>query len=400
MTDDLIDLVDAMRANPETTEALGQRYGVDTSDLFTAAGIREALGILRPMGENIEAYRLTGAHEYADKLAIQHEGRRLFEAVQAGEREPLTRVGLGALLDADLPPEQFIVDGLLHRGGNVLFTAARKSGKSTTIGNLIRSLVDGDNFLDVFEVVEHRRVALVDLELSTGTLQRWLREQGIVNQDAVDVYPLRGRARSFNIMNDAARSAIAEDLRGADVLILDPLRPLADALGLNEHTEMGRVLEALDALKAEAGISECIVVHHHGHNSDRARGDSRLEDWPDAIWRLNRDNIEDPRALRMFSAFGRDVDTAAGALRLDGKRLTFTGDVPAAKADRWAERIVEYLTEHGECKTAKLRDGIGLNVNGAADVLANAVASGLVVVRSEGPAKFYSLPTGEDNSPF
>lgn len=398
---DLLELVSAMRENPDTLAQLGERYGVDTSDTFTVAGIAEALRVLRPLGETVEAYRLTGAHDYAEKLSIQAEGRKLFEASQATEREPLTRVGLGDLLNADLPPEQFVVEGLLHRGGNVMFTAARKSGKSTTVGNLIRSLVDGDAFLDAFEVTETRRVALVDLELSPGTLQRWLRDQGIVNTGSVDVYPLRGRARSFDILNDASRAAIADDLRGADVLILDPLRPLADALGLNEHTEMGRLLEALDALKAEAGISEAIVVHHHGHNADRARGDSRLEDWPDAIWRLNRDNVEDPRALRMFSAFGRDVDTAAGALRLDGKRLTFTGDVPAAKGEMWTERIVAYLAEHGESKTATLREGIGLNVNGAADVLAAAVASGAVTVRSEGPSKLYSVPSGKDDEqPF
>src|SRR5690606_21317360 len=105
-----------------------------------------------------------------------------------------------------------------------------------------------------FPVNEKRRVMLLDFELSEATLQRWLREQGIKNVGAVSVLSLRGKARQFDILDDANRARIAEMIRGHDVLILDPLRPLADALGLNEHTEMGRLLEAFDTLKVEAEI--------------------------------------------------------------------------------------------------------------------------------------------------
>ncbi|MDZ5145342.1 AAA family ATPase [Microbacterium testaceum] len=388
-----------LRKSPETVSFLNERYGVDLN-LYTRSGLETLQGVLASMGEANIKHHSSEVQDELHKIRVREDAKRAFFAERAEELEDLPDLGLTELLSTDISPEQFVVQDLLLDGGNVMFTAARKSGKSTVVGNLIRSLVDGDAFLDSFDVVKRRTVTLVDLELSPGTLQRWLREQGIRNTDAVRILPLRGKARAFNIMDDATRARIANQIAGTDVLILDPLRPLADALGLNEHTEMGRLLEAFDALKTEAGISEGVIVHHHGHNSDRARGDSRLEDWPDAIWRLNRDNLDDPKALRMFSAFGRDVEVEQGALRLDGRRLTFTGDVPAAKGDMWTERIVAFLAENGESNTATIREGIGMAANLGAPIFKAAVESGVIVVRNEGPAKFYSLPTGDADTPF
>lgn len=53
-----------------------------------------------------------------------------------------------------------------------------------------------------------------------------------------------------------------------------------------------------------------------GHANERARGYSRFQDWPDAIWRLVRDNDE-PSSARYFSAYGRDVNVAEGRLSFD-----------------------------------------------------------------------------------
>lgn len=70
--------------------------------------------------------------------------------------------------------------------------------------------------------------------------------------------------------------------------MLDCLRPILDALGLDESREARRFLVAFDALLADAGTEHAALVHHIGHQNERACGDSRLQDWPDAIWKLNR----------------------------------------------------------------------------------------------------------------
>jgi hypothetical protein len=68
-----------------------------------------------------------------------------------------------------------------------------------------------------------------------------------------------------------------------------------------------------------------------GHSGERARGASRLRDWPDVEWRLVREKTEngdvDPAAPRYFSAYGRDVDVPESRLVFDPatRHLTLEG---------------------------------------------------------------------------
>jgi hypothetical protein len=139
---------------------------------------------------------------------------------------------------------------------------------------------------------------------------------------------LRGKVSAFDITDDRVRAQWARRLRdaGCDFLIFDCLRPLLDALGLDENKDCGKVLVAFDALLDEAGVTDALVVHHMGHGQERARGDSRLLDWPDAIWSLVRED-DNPHSKRFFRAHGRDVDVAEGEIAYDPatRRLTYQG---------------------------------------------------------------------------
>lgn len=251
--------------------------------------------------------------------------------------------------DADA---QYRIDRLAPAQGRVLLSAQYKAGKSTVVGNLLRSLADGDPFLGRFPVTtQSQRVVLIDNELSENTMRRWLRDQGIITTDRVDVVALRGRIGAFNILNEGVRAEWAERLGGADYLILDCLRPVLDALGLDENHDAGRFLVAFDALLADSGISEAVVVHHMGHSGERARGDSRLQDWPDATWRLVREKDE-PDSPRYFTAYGRDVDIPEGYLEFDAdtRRLIYTDGTRQARARKADEEevlkeIIEILVE-------------------------------------------------------
>jgi hypothetical protein len=168
-------------------------------------------------------------------------------------------------------------------------------------------------------------VALLDFEMSPRQLDAWLDAQRIHHDDRVHVESLRGNAAAFNLLDEATRKQWADQLRERQVacLIVDCLRPILDALGLDEHHDAGRFLQALDALLREAGVSDCLVVHHMGHGGERSRGDSRLRDWPDVEWRLVRQD-EDPASPRFISAYGRDVDISESRLAYDPptRRLT------------------------------------------------------------------------------
>ncbi|MFA4052534.1 AAA family ATPase [Mycobacteroides chelonae] len=238
--------------------------------------------------------------------------------------------GLDALLAEPDEDAAYRVDEVWPVGGRILLAAQYKAGKSTLVGNAIRSLVDGDPFLGRFSMAPVGQVALIDTELDRRTLRRWLRDQGIRNTAAVSVVSLRGAVSTFDITDPATRTEWAKRLAGADVVILDCLRPVIDALGLSEDKDAGRVLVAFDALLAEIGADEGLVVTHMGHQNERARGDSRLLDWADSLWKVVRGGDEgddDTTRPSFFSALGRDVALPEGKLSFDPatRHLTYEG---------------------------------------------------------------------------
>lgn len=226
-----------------------------------------------------------------------------------------TPVLLSDFLAEEDPPAEYRIAGLLPVGGRAMLAAQFKSGKTTMVGNLLRSLADGDDFLNAY-ATRPAKVVLIDDEMDPRQLRRWLRSQQIRKTDHVKIVSLRGRVGAFAITNPDVRALWAERLRNAEVLIFDCLRPVLDALNMDENHEAGRFLVAYDALLKEAGVGESVVVHHMGHGGDRSRGDSRLRDWPDVEWRLIRQG-EAPNAPRYFSAYGRDVDVPEVAITYD-----------------------------------------------------------------------------------
>jgi hypothetical protein len=164
--------------------------------------------------------------------------------------------------------------------------------------------------------------------MGRNQLRRWYRDQQIKDTERVVVIPMRGQAASFNLADPGVRAAWVTRLRalGVTYLIIDCLRPILDALGLDEHHDVGAFLVPLDALLVEAGIPDALVVHHMGHANERSRGDSRLRDWPDVEWRLMRKD-DDPASARFFTAYGRDVDVGEQELGYDAttRLLTIVG---------------------------------------------------------------------------
>lgn len=236
---------------------------------------------------------------------------------------------LDDFLSTEDDPVRYRVDRLMPIGARIVVAAQYKSGKTTLRDNLVRALVDEEHFLGDFAVEPlPGRVAVIDNELDERTLRRWLRDQKISHPGRVGVLPLRGKVGTFDILDRAVRSRWAQRLRAIDaaVVVFDCLRPVLDALGLDEHKDAGRFLVAFDALLDEAGVSEAALVHHMGHNGERSRGDSRLLDWPDVTWRLIRKDADNPASPRFFTAFGRDVDVPEGLLLYDhdSRRLTLT----------------------------------------------------------------------------
>lgn len=262
------------------------------------------------------------------QLEVNELAARQLRGERAAERPPVEL--LTDFLGLDLGDAEYRIDGLLPAGGRAMLAAQYKAGKSTMIGNLIRSLADGDVFLG-----EHQAnptagpIVLLDTELDRRMIQDWYTRQGIQRTDRVALISLRGKLSSFDITDPVVLQTWADTLAELQpsVVILDPLRPVLDAIGLDEDKEAGRFLVAFDELLDRAGAGEAVVVHHMGHQGERARGSSRLRDWPDVEWRLLRHDPDDPASPRFFTAYGRDVDVSERELTFNPSlgRLTIFG---------------------------------------------------------------------------
>ncbi|WP_142280113.1 AAA family ATPase [Mycobacterium paraense] len=257
----------------------------------------------------------------AEQLRIDSEAKALVAAENRPNIEFPPVRSLTEFLAQPMAPQRWRVGQVLPTAARAILSAQYKAGKTTLRDNLIRSLVDREPFLGQFEVHDPAKaLVLIDNELSEHMVQDWLARQGIQNTDAVaDVITLRGKVSTFNLFDDTCREAWAKRFRdlGCDYLILDCLRPILDAFGMDENREAGLFLVRFDALLESAGIRDALLIHHMGHNGERSRGDSRLLDWPDANWRLLREDPEDPASDRYFSAFGRDVAVPEGRLTFD-----------------------------------------------------------------------------------
>lgn len=249
------------------------------------------------------------------------------------------------------------LDQLWPAGGRVILSAQYKAGKSTLIANLIRSFADGHPFLGKYTPTRPTgAITLIDDELDTNMLRRWLREQQIDNTDQANILPLRGRISTFNILDPIIRSTWARRLRdvGTEILIFDCLRPVLDSLGLDENHDVGKFLVPFDELLLESGISEGLVVHHAGHQGERSRGDSRLRDWPDVEWRIVReaedtDDTTGRRPRAYFSALGRDVEEPEGLLSYEPSTRWLTlagGNRKQTEADAAIPDVLAYITQN------------------------------------------------------
>lgn len=274
---------------------------------------------------------------------VAREAKRLLAEEESPVHAPPPILPMSERIKIQREPTPWRVEGWQLQGTKATLIAQGKSGKTLTSNNLIRALVDGDKFLDNAKVMRIAgSVTVLDFEMPEEMAEDWLKKQGIKNLDRVNLCALRGSAASFNIIDPKVREWWALKLAefATDYVILDCLRPVLDALNMDEHRDAGKFFGAFDALLKEAGVSEALVIHHMGHGGERSRGDSRIVDWPDVEWRMCREDPNDKRSPRFITAFGRNVEVPECRLELDDETNHLTM-VKGGRTDHQALRAVE-----------------------------------------------------------
>jgi hypothetical protein len=381
------------------------KTGVD--DFLVAGGTIEAL---LAAATNQPPPDLYGLQKVKNELRLRRMALKDLDAEDRPEPQRPALMSLTELLARPPVENRFRIAGLWPIGGKVLMSAPKKAGKTTLVGNLSRCLIDGDPFLEGAELpygakVDPRfnagqrhpgftvlpvsgTVTLLDFEMSEHQLREWLRDQEIKNLDRVRVQLMRGSG-PWDIREDDVRARWADALRAAqtEVLIVDPLGPVMQSLGIeeNSNTEVGRFLVKLDELCHQAGVCELFVVHHTGHEGERSRGASCLLGWPDAIWSMTVGDGEGWQAPRFVRAEGRDVDLSNHHLELDRntRRLGLgrTGSKAAQKAAQLADDVLKTVEQcPGETfrDLVKILQGNGMTKVSAETSIKDAVSNGLI----------------------
>jgi hypothetical protein len=135
-----------------------------------------------------------------------------------------------------------------------------------------------------------------------------------------------------------------------------------------------------------------VIIHHMGHGAERARGASRLRDWPDAEWRLLRQD-DDPASARYLSAFGRDVDVPESRLEFDPatRALRIAGGSRAAQktAAAVADLIEAVRAEPGINYRGleSALSGNGGHTQGAVRAGIRAAVKDGLIIQQEGPRR-------------
>jgi AAA domain len=256
----------------------------------------------------------------ADLLIEKEAKRRLAEASNKYD-VPTFRV-----IDSIPDRPKWRIEDLISTGAYVMIAAQKKVGKTTLVLNLINALISGGMFLGKFRTFGQSKVGLVDFEMSEYHLADWLKKSGLLGDDRLVVMPLRGQAKALGILDDDRREKFIQQLQdhAVDVLIIDPLGPLLRSYGIdeNDNTMVGQVIDLISEVAVEAGVSEVIVVHHHGKDDDKgARGASVLGDTPTSTWSLKKD---DRTKLRSISIIGREGDDMSFRLAFDADTKALT----------------------------------------------------------------------------
>jgi len=322
--------------------------------------------------------------------------------------KPLILRSLAELRQQGIEPVEYVVDGVLPRGGLLQVLAAPKVAKSILLLNLALAIVSGDDFLG--RPTLRGPVLLLSAEGGPQLLHERLGT--MAPQDGVDLEhlflwtPQRGELR-LRLDDPIHRLILAGACieRGVVALIVDPLYLFHD-LNENDSRDMKGLAQGLIGLgqETQAGI---IIAHHnrkagpnsHSGSAEEGRGSSVLHGAVDASLVLNRraDSVIATYELRWSES------PPPLSLTLDAETLTFNvvGEANQGERKTDPDRLFAIFQESsGPLGYDELLARTRCSRNTVMPGVKRLLADGLIEASLEGRRKVWGIVEEAGRVPF
>lgn len=199
---------------------------------------------------------------------------------------------LDEFVEQELPPEEWLIPGLLTKGDRTIITGAEGLGKTQLIRQIAVCVAAGINPF-TFQRFEPRRVLYVDCENPKRIMVNKLKEirefLKFRNLDAEDRMWVKRFPQGLDLAQVSDRLVLRSLCRmfSPDLLVIGPAYKLYVGGGQEKDELLARqVTSALDKLREEFGFA-LILEHHAGHGqsgqkrSTRPFGSSLWLRWPE-----------------------------------------------------------------------------------------------------------------------
>ena len=221
---------------------LRERLGEQAEDDIARVYCKLADSQQAARGGQREPRRVSFADDVArevHKLRVREAAKRQFDSEKIQPATAFEAGLLGEIMSrSDSIP--YRVFGLIPSNAGTLVVAQRKTGKTTLMLNLTRSLITGETFLGTLGVRKVTgRVAIINFEVSASQIASWAREAGVPG-DRLYLVNLRGTRNPLNDLEARARLAALLRTQEVESLIVDPFGRACGDTNQNDAGESAR----------------------------------------------------------------------------------------------------------------------------------------------------------------
>lgn len=289
-----------------------------------------------PYAQGVRVVELPGLTEHGD-LSDYLEHHTPLELIEWTKKTALWAPVKSALL---IPAQEFIdrstaaidwlVDGIIQRGGNGFIVSHPKAGKSWQAVDLALSLALGVPWME-FNIFHPERVALISREdnpaLTAWRMRNLLMGKHKALSDLGDRLYVNSKDQSPQFKLDVPEqlSEMMAALRQLkpDFVILDVLNVM-HSVDENDNTEMRRILDCAEIINRELRCSICILHHFNkekeGRLTEKMRGSSAIAGFAEWIIGIRMQSNKPDERVRIM-----EFDTKASAPHAPIK-YTINGD--------------------------------------------------------------------------